>query len=548
MICTHLKGKKKHMSANQTFLLKKFHKEWFQYSEWWFQKEDQSYVDKYLSDTYYDLLDTATLLIPPVLNDHISLLIVYDQLPRHIFRNQPCNHVIYYFLSKALDIFNFLVNNDYLQYIHGEELCFVLLSLRHSNIPENIYIALDIVWDRIRDEDPKYIKIYQRFLKATYERCSIICGHLQQPTHFPSSSLHLNTSILEYYGHLQLYCEEDIGVIKTFAREIKKYQKEVPKIIISLSGGVDSMVCSYIAANMLGVDRCIFLHINYNNRDTSDEEETFVRYWCNLLGVPLYLRKFTEINRPLCMKYEMREMYETYTRNVRYACYRDVGPYPVILGHNKDDCFENILTNMTKCTKYENLLGMDSVSKKDNVVFLRPFLTVSKAELIEYAKKQGISYLYDSTPKWSQRGKIRDKIVPVITNWDTLCLEGFFEMAKRMTEMNNIVDYHVDILLQNLEINTYTSNPMLSPQHQPINTFTTYIFSIKQIPKSLDIWRKIFTKLSLAQPTTKSLNAFLSRLYHEQSSKNDLKAHLSKNLSIYITTRETNNVRILQVS
>ena len=50
------------------------------------------------------------------------------------------------------------------------------------------------------------------------------------------------------------------------------------KLIVSLSGGVDSMVIAS-CAHFLGM-KTICVHINYNNRDESVLEAEFLRQWC----------------------------------------------------------------------------------------------------------------------------------------------------------------------------------------------------------------------------------------------------------------------------
>ena len=49
-------------------------------------------------------------------------------------------------------------------------------------------------------------------------------------------------------------------------------------IVVSLSGGVDSMVIAY-CASFLG-KKVIGGHMNYGNREETALEEEFVRLWC----------------------------------------------------------------------------------------------------------------------------------------------------------------------------------------------------------------------------------------------------------------------------
>ena len=79
--------------------------------------------------------------------------------------------------------------------------------------------------------------------------------------------------------------------------------------------------------------------INYMNRPTYEHEEAFVKYMCRQLDIPLYIRRIEEIQRT---RDKNREDYEKYTHDIRFNCYRMFDNSLIILGHNYDDCLENV--------------------------------------------------------------------------------------------------------------------------------------------------------------------------------------------------------------
>lgn len=228
----------------------------------------------------------------------------------------------------------------------------------------------------------------------------------------------------------------------------QKYgKKKSNKLVLSISGGVDSMICSWI----LKINKIKFccVHINYSNRPESIREEQFVIEWCRILGIKLWVRRIEEINRLECMKNNLRDLYESYTKDVRFKTYQKVCLNPwVILGHNQDDCFENIMTNISKKTKYENLLGMELYSSidffDDKINFLRPMLSINKKSIYKYAQINHIPYLFDSTPKWSQRGKIRDIVRPTLENWNPSIVSGFFELSSLLRDSDQLINKMVN--------------------------------------------------------------------------------------------------------
>ncbi|KAG1657916.1 hypothetical protein FOA52_005817 [Chlamydomonas sp. UWO 241] len=112
----------------------------------------------------------------------------------------------------------------------------------------------------------------------------------------------------------------------------------------------------------------------------------------------------------------------------------------VVLGHNRDDSFENILTNISNHSKYDNLHGMTEVSVGgDGVRLLRPLLNVSKKAIIDYARLHHIPFFTNTTPAWTQRGQIRTHVVPALDRWDPNIMEGLHQAACELRDMHATV-------------------------------------------------------------------------------------------------------------
>jgi hypothetical protein len=57
---------------------------------------------------------------------------------------------------------------------------------------------------------------------------------------------------------------------------------------------------------------------------------------------------------------------------------------------------------------------MTAVSVNDRVVIHRPLLSLEKKEVFDYAHRFGVPYFKDTTPHWSTRGKLRNKLIPLL--------------------------------------------------------------------------------------------------------------------------------------
>lgn len=218
--------------------------------------------------------------------------------------------------------------------------------------------------------------------------------------------------ILEYIPDLSE--KENVMDDEILVKKLKEYCKKNnnSKFIVSLSGGVDSMVIARII-RYLGYD-VIAAHINYNNREETYLEEKFIKEWCFEMGIKLYIKNITDLKRNECK----RDYYENMIRKYRFDFYKKIlekeNLVSIILAHHKDDVVENIFANISRGRNILNLKVMEYFSIIDNVIIERPLINFYKSDIYDFAHRYQIPYFKDTTPKWSVRGKYRNEILPNI--------------------------------------------------------------------------------------------------------------------------------------
>ena len=444
--------------------------EWFDNKDWWFSKNNK--IDVYLCDKYYKYIEISYDIYDEYckdINNHtnkviIACIILLDQITRHYKRVYDDTLDIMEYTKKAVNISNILLyRNDYTRF-SIDELSFIYLPYRHMKDIDKIYEITNnymLLYNQSNNEDK--IKC-RRYIHATLNNIYKDINMLSMKNTIAVKNWKdINKKILDPKSFKTNYISSLNNIIYNNMLEQIENIKDDSTIIISLSGGVDSMVsmhiCKYIkdVNNSKKIKNIIAVHINYNNRNTSTDELNFVNYYCNNLGIKLYFRTINEIKRIDCLHNGLRDLYEEITKNIRYDMYRqnikNDRTY-VLLGHNKDDCFENILTNISNKSNYDNLSGMQILKEIEEIMMWRPFLNIEKKYIIEYANTNNIQYLYDSTPEWSVRGKIRDKIKPAflkLKNNEDIeeysIIDAFFDLKEYISNTQNIFN---ELIINNL--------------------------------------------------------------------------------------------------
>lgn len=402
---------------------------WIQHPQWWFNstpKTDREVI------TFY-----GTNFLNIHCQDDLDYLILYDQLARHYFRNDPLNYSIY--TVKALEYTNRLLIGNKGRF-SPEEFVFILLPLRHTKVPSNIQRALSEL--RIHPLYSLSPSIFVRFYKASIQQLSKF-HEIGTKVYLPCQRTFKqwsSTDILEFSptSHLKLLekaLEEDINFINKWKPN---------QIVVSLSGGVDSMVLLHRFSKVcqeLGKE-CCAIHINYGNRgEICQKEVELLRDFCEELNIKLYVREIYEIQRT---KDKEREFYEELTRQIRFDMYKIVSGSNgmVLLGHHQDDAVENILSNIRKERNWGDLRGMNTTHIERAVWVGRPLLNSNKKVIIEYAHNYNIPYLEDSTPKWSERGRMRDIVIPALNTFDNQC-HGLVKMSEEMKHLYHLMEESV---------------------------------------------------------------------------------------------------------
>jgi tRNA(Ile)-lysidine synthase len=210
---------------------------------------------------------------------------------------------------------------------------------------------------------------------------------------------------------------------------------EGDKLILALSGGIDSMVL----ADLLMKSKVSFVvaHCNFHLRaEESDGDEQFVREFAEKCGIRCFVKHFeTE-------KYaaEQGVSIEMAARDLRYAWFEELrqqlGYDKIAVAHHADDQAETFFINLLRGAGLNGLKGM----KPQNGVVIRPLLWASREQIREYAAENHIVWREDHTNVESVylRNRIRNQLLPVFDELQPKARQGLYKSLEHLSSENEL--------------------------------------------------------------------------------------------------------------
>jgi tRNA(Ile)-lysidine synthase len=199
-------------------------------------------------------------------------------------------------------------------------------------------------------------------------------------------------------------------------RTVREQQLFVPghHLLVAVSGGPDSVALLSLLVRMAPAWRLtlVAVHFNYQLRGTeSDGDEAFVSTLCRERGILLLIR------RPTLAKGKRQSSLQALARDARYTAMKsiahEIGADRIVVGHTANDQAETVLMWMLRGAGLTGLSGMPFIRE---ALIVRPLLSVSREQILEYLKAEGIQYRKDSSNESAnyRRNRIRRELVPVM--------------------------------------------------------------------------------------------------------------------------------------
>ena len=207
-------------------------------------------------------------------------------------------------------------------------------------------------------------------------------------------------------------------------------------IIIGASAGPDSMALLHMIKNNTN-KKLVCAHINHNVRSISDEEEQYIKKYCqdnNIIFESTKVLTYKEKN------------FENEARKLRYAFFEKIlkkyHSHTLLLAHHGDDLIETILMKIIRGSNLEGYAGIKTYSKKKNYTIIRPLLTETKDNLIKYDIDNKLKFYEDITNTDTKytRNRIRKNILPLLKQEDKKIHIKFLNYSETLQEYYNYIE------------------------------------------------------------------------------------------------------------
>ena len=232
-------------------------------------------------------------------------------------------------------------------------------------------------------------------------------------------------------------------VLKT----IQKYTliKNGDILVLGVSGGPDSITMLDILNEIKNDDKInlnfeiIVCHINHMIREEANEDEEYVKKYCNKKNIQFYsesidVKKLANNNKTGV---------EETGRTVRYEFFNEIckktNANKIAIAHNKNDKIETIIMNVIRGTGISGLKGIEAKRGK----YIRPLIECERFEIENYCEQNKLNPRIDKTNFDNEytRNKIRNVVIPYIKKEFN---PNIIETIDRLSDVVNKEDLYIE--------------------------------------------------------------------------------------------------------
>ena len=222
-----------------------------------------------------------------------------------------------------------------------------------------------------------------------------------------------------------------------------------PKMLLAVSGGMDSMCMADMFYESYGSDALAIAHCNFNLRgEESDLDQRLVADWAMKRNIEIHLNSFDTFafaeNNALSIEMAARELRYSWFSQLccenGYAC--------VAVAHHAEDNAETLLLNLVRGTGMKGLCGIRQFNRLPycnngkELPLIRPLLIFTRKQIEGYVFTHKVPYRTDSTNSSVEyrRNRIRHEVFPSLRKLNPSFVRTFNMEMSHFSDACEIVE------------------------------------------------------------------------------------------------------------
>jgi tRNA(Ile)-lysidine synthetase-like protein len=215
------------------------------------------------------------------------------------------------------------------------------------------------------------------------------------------------------------------------------------KILLAVSGGVDSMVLFNVAQQSIEAKNLAVFHVNHGTRAQNETEQNFLEDSCIQKNITWH--GYAINAQPTKNK---ENSWRQTRKNLAIDAQKKFGADRTLTAHHATDLVETMIFRLTKGAGPSGMSPFDTTTK--------PFWQVPKKNLLHYAQHNELTWFEDASNEDTkyQRNLIRQKILPALREITPNLEKVFVKEATLFGQLDDYVQSTVKKIL-----NKYQSRP-----------------------------------------------------------------------------------------
>ena len=218
-------------------------------------------------------------------------------------------------------------------------------------------------------------------------------------------------------------------------------------VVVAVSGGPDSMaLLSYLIERREQIGFCIICaHVNHNIREQSQEEYDYVQQFCCDHAVTFEGTVFEQYHA---------DNFHQEARDRRYQFFQQVlhkyhAQY-LYTAHHGDDLMETVLMRLTRGSSLKGYHGFSNVTDYGTYQVIRPFIGLTKEDLLCYLTEKEIFYYVDASNEKDcyTRNRYRKQVLPFLKQEEPKAHLKFLKYSQLLEDCSSFIGKLVDQFFQ----------------------------------------------------------------------------------------------------